>query len=89
MNPRTKKFLSYYKPYLGMFFADIACAIIVSAITLILPLCIRDVTKNVLATVTPNTVSQSYTMRVILLVLVAIHTACNIFVSYQGHVMGA
>lgn len=89
MNPRTKKFLSYYKPYLGMFFADIACAIIVSAITLILPLCIRYVTKNVLAEVTPNTLSQIYTMGVIMLVLVAIHTACNIFVSYQGHVMGA
>ena len=89
MNPRTKKFLSYYKPYLGMFFADIACAIIVSAITLILPLCIRYVTKNVLADMTPNTLSQIYTMGVIMLVLVAIHTACNIFVSYQGHVMGA
>ncbi len=89
MNSRTKKFLSYYKPYLGIFFADIACAIIVSAITLMLPLCIRYVTKNVLAEITPNTLSQIYTMGVIMLVLVAVHTACNMFVSYQGHVMGA
>src|SRR5436190_1306501 len=38
---RGKKFLSYYKPYIGLFFADMACALIVSEITLLLPLCAR------------------------------------------------
>ncbi len=41
MNSRSKKFVSYYKPYIGLFLADIACAFMVSAITLILPLCTR------------------------------------------------
>ena len=45
---RGRKFLSYYKPYLGLFFADMACALIVSAITLPLPLCARYVTKDIL-----------------------------------------
>ena len=86
---RTKKFLSYYKPYVGMLTADIVCAIIVSAVTLIIPLCIRYVTKNVLAEVTPETLRQIYLMGALMLVLVAVHTVCNMFVAYQGHVMGA
>ncbi|HEV8192725.1 MAG TPA: hypothetical protein VGP82_14770, partial [Ktedonobacterales bacterium] len=32
---RGKKFVSYYKPYKGLFLADMACALIVSAITLL------------------------------------------------------
>ncbi|MCP5096436.1 MAG: ABC transporter ATP-binding protein [Chloroflexi bacterium] len=89
MNARSKKFLSYYEPYLGLFFADMAAAFIVSAITLILPLCIRHITKNVLGDVTPNALNQIYLMGIIMLVLVAVHTVCNMFVAYQGHMMGA
>ncbi|MBI1280982.1 MAG: ATP-binding cassette domain-containing protein [Anaerolineaceae bacterium] len=88
MNFRSKKFLSYYKPYLGLFFADLFCAIIVSAITLVLPLCARYITQNVLGGITPDALSQIYGMGAIMLVLVAIQTMCNTFVDYQGHMMG-
>ena len=89
MNSRRKKFLSYYKPYLGLFFADMACAVIVSAITLILPLCARYITKNGLGGNAPNVLNQIYTMGAVMLALVAVHTACNMFVDYRGHAMGA
>lgn len=89
MNSRSKKFLSYYKPYLRLFFADIACAFIVSAITLVLPLCTRYITKNVLEGNRPNALNQIYMMGAVMLGLVAVHTVCNIFVAYQGHMMGA
>jgi ATP-binding cassette, subfamily B, bacterial len=89
VNSRSKKFLSYYKPYLGLFLTDMACAFIISAITLILPLCIRYLTKNVLAGNTPNMLNQIYMMGAFMVVLVAIHTVCNMFVDYQGHMMGA
>lgn len=89
MNSRIKKFLSYYKPYLGLFCADMTCAMIVSAITLILPLCIRYITKNLLEPNTPDALSQIYMMGGIMLVLVAIYAACNAFIDYQGHMMGA
>ena len=75
MNSRSKKFLSYYKPYLGLFFADMACAFIVSAITLLLPLCARYITKNVLEGNTPDALNQIYVMGAVMLVLVVIHTA--------------
>lgn len=89
MNSRRRKFLSYYKPYLGLLFADLACAFIVSATTLILPLCTRYITKNVLAGNTPDTLNQIYTMGAVMLALVAVHVACNMFVDYRGHMMGA
>lgn len=89
MNPRIKKFLSYYKPYLGLFWADIACAIIASAAVLAIPLCIRYITKNLVTSDTPNALSQIYVMGGVMLALVAVYTACHAFIDYQGHVMGA
>ncbi len=89
MNSRSKKFLSYYKPYLGLFLADMVCAFIVSAITLIFPLCIRYITKNVLEGHLPNALNQIYLVGALMLGLVVIHTACNTFVDYKGHMMGA
>ena len=89
MNSRSKKFVSYYKPYIGLFLADIACAFMVSAITLILPLCTRYITKNILEGNAPNALNQIYMMGAVMLVLVVVHTACNMFVDYQGHTMGA
>lgn len=86
---RIKKFLSYYKPYLGLFFTDMGCAFILSATTLALPLCISYITKNILAGNMPDALNQIYVMSAIMLTLVIVHTACNVFVSYQGHVMGA
>jgi ATP-binding cassette, subfamily B, bacterial len=88
MNSRSKKFLSYYKPYLGLLFADMACAFIISAITLTLPLCARYITKNVLEANAPNTLTQIYTIGAVMLILVVIHNVCNMFVDYRGHMMG-
>jgi ATP-binding cassette subfamily B protein len=38
---RTWKFFSYYRPYLGLLLTDLFCAVIVSAVALVLPLCAR------------------------------------------------
>lgn len=60
-----------------------------SAITLILPLCARYVTKNILEGNAPDALGQIYAMGAVMLGLVAVHTLCNMFVDYQGHMMGA
>ena len=89
MNTRSKKFFVYYKPYIGLLVADLACALVVSAITLIMPLCARYITNNILESGAPNALSQIYTVGLIMLLLVIIHALCNAFVDYQGHMMGA
>ncbi|MEP7357037.1 MAG: ABC transporter ATP-binding protein [Anaerolineales bacterium] len=88
MNSRRKKFFSYYRPYLGLLSADLACAFVVSAATLALPLCASYITKNVLAGLKPNALGQIYALGGLMLGLVGLHTVCNLFVDYQGHLMG-
>ncbi len=89
MHTRSKKFLSYYKPYLGLLAADMACAVVVAAAALALPLCARYITNLVLEGNGSGVLPQIYTVGALMLALVAVHTACNFFVDYQGHGMGA
>lgn len=89
MNARTKKFFSYYRPYLGWLLADLIFALLISLSALAIPLCVRYITKTVLAEINSNTVSQIYWMGGLMLLLVLIHVVSNLFVSYQGHMMGA
>src|SRR5437588_12313282 len=84
---RGKKFLSYYKPYLGLFFADMACALLVSAITLLLPLCARYNTQNILDGNTPHALHHIYLMGVPMLAVVGVQTLCTMFIDYNGHIL--
>jgi ATP-binding cassette, subfamily B, bacterial len=86
---RGRKFLSYYKPYKGLFLADMACALIVAAITLALPLCARYVTKDILEGGAPDRLNQIALMGAMMVALVGVHTVCIMFIDYQGHFMGA
>jgi ATP-binding cassette, subfamily B, bacterial len=85
---RLKKFFSYYQPYHRLFFADLFCAFIVAITTLLFPLLTSHITKNILQANPPDALAQIAVMGVLMLVLVAIQTACNTFVDYQGHMMG-
>ena len=89
MKPRTRKFLSYYKPYLRLFITTMLCAIIVAGTTLVFPLLIRYITKNVLESNLPDMLNQIYRVGALMLLLVVVHTACNYYVDYYGHAMGA
>ena len=87
---RAKKFLSYYKPYRGLLFADLVCAVIISAAALLLPVCANFIAKNLLAKEgAPAALHRIYGLGVAMLALVALQTLCTLFVDYQGHVMGA
>src|SRR6266498_1821692 len=89
MSSRTKKFFSYYKPHLGLFLSVMFCAFVVAGITLLFPLLTRYITKTVLEQHLPNALSEIYRMGALMLLLIVIHTACNYYVDYRGHAMGA
>lgn len=89
MNPRLKKFFSYYKPYLNLFYADMACAVVASAAMLAIPLCVRYITTNLLQVGSTDALHQIYMMGGVMLGLVAVYAACHAFIDYKGHVMGA
>ena len=89
LNARGRKFLSYYRPYLAWLAVDLACAFVISAIALALPLCVRHLTKNLLDSGSPAVFADIALLAALMLGLVALHTLCNLFVDYQGHMMGA
>src|SRR5512146_1613556 len=89
MSSRTKKFLSYYKPYLGLFSSVMFSAILAAGITLLIPLCTRYITKTVLENGVPDPLGKIYRVGALMLLLILIHTAANYYVDYRGHVMGA
>jgi ATP-binding cassette subfamily B protein len=83
------KFFSYYKPYLSLFLSVLACAFVVSAITLVFPLLVQHITKDVLKGDLSAALSSVYRIGGLMLVLVAIQNIGNYFVDYKGHEVGA
>ena len=84
-----KRFLSYYKPQMGLFVADTVCALVLAAIDLAFPIILRNLTGG-LFTQGQAAIMQALGMIAVGLVLMyVIRCACRYFVSYWGHVMGA
>ena len=48
MKKNLKKMISYYKPYRGVFFADMLFAIAASAVALAIPLIARYITSSII-----------------------------------------
>src|SRR5688572_25431579 len=89
MSSRTKKFFSYYKPYMGVFLSVMFCAFLVAGITLLFPLLTRYITKTVLEGGMANALGEIYRVGALMVVLILLYTACNSYVDYRGHAMGA
>lgn len=68
---------------------DMFCAVMVSVITLTLPLLIRYITRNLLDPTLPGALQSLYMMGALMVGLVLLYMLCHIFIDYQGHVMGA
>lgn len=84
-----KKFIKYYKPYKAVFFIDLLCATIISAIDLAFPQLLRTLTKTLFAGAPGKIISALIPITIGLLVAYIIQTACRYYVTYVGHMMGA
>ncbi len=85
-----KKFINYYKPYKGMFFMDMFCALILSAIDLAFPLIVRYLLNDVY-TLKDSTRLLHYVMYigVGLFLTYVIRYFCQYYITSWGHIMGA
>ena len=89
MKNKLKKLFSYYKPYKGLFFADMFFAILGAAVTLVIPLIVRYITNEVVY-FEGNEVMRTITMLGGLMIfLVLVEYVCNYFIAFYGHMMGA
>lgn len=89
MSENLKKMISYYKPYLVIFWADMFFAALSAAIALSLPLVVRYVTSTLIYMEPQVILSRAKWIAVLLLVMVAVDCYSKFFISNYGHVMGA
>ena len=87
---RARKFLGYYRPYVPLLLADLACALLVAASAIALPLCASYITTRLpeLAQA-DDALAQILGMGGIMLAVFLVQSLATYFVDYQGHAMGA
>ncbi len=84
-----KKFIQYYKPYKGVFFLDMFCAMVVSVIDLAFPQILSWMTKDLFMRGAETILKSLPFIGIGLLVMYLIRYAGRFYITYQGHVMGA
>ena len=84
-----KKFIQYYKPYKGVFFLDMFCALIVSAIDLAFPQILSWMTKDLFMRGAETILQALPFIGIGLLLMYLVRYAGRFYITYQGHVMGA
>ena len=89
MRKNLKKLFSYYKPYMGIFIADMIFAFGAAAVSLVIPLVVRYITSEVVHWESSQALHTILRLGIIMLVLIAVQCYCNYFIANYGHVMGA
>ena len=89
MSKNFKKMLSYYKPYRGIFWADMFFATVSAAVALAIPLVIRYVTYTLVYEDKAQIMYQIKIIAAALFAMVVADCYSKFFISNYGHVMGA
>lgn len=89
MDNKLKRLAAYYKPYRGLFWADMFFAMLGAAITLIIPLMVRYITGTVVSFPIQEATGTIVRLGAVMIVMVAVEGFCNFFIGYYGHLMGA
>lgn len=89
MDHKLKKLAAYYKPYRGLFWADMFFAMLGAAITLIIPLMVHYITGTVVEMPLAESTKIIVQLGIVMVAMVALEGFCNFFITYYGHLMGA
>lgn len=89
MGKNLKKMISYYRPYLKIFWADMFFAALSAAVALTIPLVVRYVTSTLIYKESDEIIHQLIYIAAGLLVLLAVDCYSRFFIGNYGHVMGA
>ncbi len=84
-----KKFIPYYKPYIGVFLLDLLCASILSIIDLAFPQFLRILRSTLFLEAPEVILKRLGFIAAALILMYAIRSLCRWYVTYQGHMMGA
>jgi ATP-binding cassette, subfamily B, bacterial len=84
-----KNFIKFYKPYKLLFFADMLCALVVSAVDLSFPLILSYLSKNFFTKDKEIIIHSIIFIGIALLLMYVIKYFCQYFIATWGHIMGA
>ncbi|WP_026515693.1 ABC transporter ATP-binding protein [Butyrivibrio sp. MC2021] len=84
-----KKFIPYYKPYMGVFLFDLFCATVLSVIDLAFPQFLRFLRSTLFLEEPSVILSRLGIIAALLIVMYIVRSLCRYYVTYQGHMMGA
>jgi ATP-binding cassette subfamily B protein len=84
-----KKFISFYKPYRFLFYMDMFCAVVVSAIDLMFPLVFSYLTKSFFNRGAPTVQKYIWLIGLVLLAVYVMKYLSQRFITSWGHIMGA
>lgn len=85
-----RKFIKYYKPYKGLFFTDMFCAMVLSAIDLVFPMIVRYLLNDVYILKDASKIIRSVAfIGGALLAMYIARYFCQYFITAWGHIMGA
>lgn len=80
-----RQFFSYYRPYMGLFYLDFGCAVIVGLLELSFPLAVNQFVDNLLPSKDWPLIILASTA---LLLVYVLNTFLNYVVTYWGHMLG-
>ncbi len=84
-----KKFIPYYKPYIGVFLLDLVAASILSLIDLVFPQLLRVLRQTLFLETPDKIIAGVIKLSILLLIMYTVRSLCKHYVTYQGHMMGA
>ena len=84
-----KRFLTYYKPVIGLFIADTVCAVVVAGVDLSFPVILRSLTGGLFTQGAAAIIQALPVIAAALVAMYLVRCGCRYFVSAQGHIMGA
>ncbi|KXK64074.1 ABC transporter ATP-binding protein [Christensenella minuta] len=84
-----KSFVSYYKPYRGLFYFDMFCALVVSVVDLAFPQILNFLTDGLYTQDADVILRSLWIVAVSLVAMYVVRYGCQYFITTWGHVMGA
>ncbi len=84
-----RRFLGYYRPYLGIFYFDMFCALVLSVIDISFPQILRVLTAGLFTQRADAILSRLGILAGALLLMYLIRFGCQYYITSWGHIMGA
>ena len=83
-----KKFASYYRPYRRVFYTDLFCALITSAVDITYPQILRSACSGLFTLSKEIILARLPLLAGLMLAMYIVQAGANYYVTYKGHMMG-